>query len=177
MDTPKFPITRTLSTVTLLSFTVAVLMAAASLAGLLFQASIYPSEELRRAFVSNDVVNLFLGLPILLGSLWLARKGRLIGLLFWPGALLYVTYNFIAYAAAMPFSLSFTLYLALVILSMYSIYVLLSSMDAAAVRERLKGKVAERFGGGVLAGFGILFCIMRIGVLVKALSGEGLKAG
>jgi len=64
-----------------------------------------------------------------------------------------------------------------VILSMYSIYVLLSSMDAAAVRERLKGKVAERFGGGVLAGFGILFCIMRIGVLVKALSGEGLKAG
>jgi hypothetical protein len=42
----------------------------------------------------------------------------LIGLLFWPGALLFITDNSIAYGVAMPFTLQFALFLALVILRM-----------------------------------------------------------
>lgn len=79
-----------------LSLAVALLMAAASLAGLLAPHALYPTEELHRSFVSNDVVNLALGLPLLLGALALTKPDRLLGLLFWPGALLYVTYNYIA---------------------------------------------------------------------------------
>jgi hypothetical protein len=37
--------------------------------------------------VANNVGNLVIGLAILLGAMGLARRGRLIGLLFWPGAL------------------------------------------------------------------------------------------
>lgn len=57
---PSF--TRNLSLAYFISLIVVLLMAGLSLAGLLFQSNIYPNEELRRTFVSNDVVNLFIGL-------------------------------------------------------------------------------------------------------------------
>ncbi len=61
-----------------------VLMAVPSVVGFSSRTSIYPTEELVRAFVSNDVVNLCLGVPILLGSMWLTRRGKPLGLLCWP---------------------------------------------------------------------------------------------
>jgi hypothetical protein len=147
-------------------------MAAASLAGLLFPASIYPTEELRRAFVSNDVVNLFIGLPILLGAMWLARRGHLLGLLFWPGALFYATYNYIAYAVAMPLTRLFIIDVALVLVSIYTIYGLLSNMDGEAVQAQLKGRVFERLTGGVLIGFGALFFLMAAGKVLGHVAGQ-----
>jgi hypothetical protein len=146
---------------------IALLMAVASLAGLLFPSVVYPTEELRRVFLANDLVNLLIGLPILLVSMRLARRGRLIGLLFWPGALFYVTYNYIAYAVAMPWTLPFALFLSLVILSAYAIFLLFSSMDLATVQSQLEGRVAERLCGGVLAGFGTLFFLRGIVQLVQ----------
>jgi len=154
------------------SFAVALLMALASLAGLLFPAAIYSTEELRHSFISNDVVNLCIGLPILLGALWLARRGSLLGLLFWPGALFYATYNYIAYAIAMPFTWPFIIDLALVLLSVYAIYGLLSNMDGAAVQAQLKGRVFERLTGGVLIGFGALFFLMAAGKVIGHVAGQ-----
>ena len=151
------------------SFIIAILMAAASIAGLLYSAVIYPTDELLQSFMPNDVVNLFIGIPILLGSIWLARRGQLIGLLFWPGALFYVLYNYIAYVFGMPSSVLFLLYLTLVTLSAYTIIGLVASIDGTAVQRRLTGVVPERAAGGVLAGLGILFSLRVVGVIVGAL--------
>lgn len=172
MDTNRLPITRDLSPAYTLSLVVALLMAAVSLAGLLFQSVVYPTEELRQSFVSNDMVNLLIGLPILLGSIWLSRRSKLVGLLLWPGALFYVTYNYIAYSVAMPFTLPFVSYLALVVLSVYTIFRLLSSVDSAAIQGLLMGAVPERFAGGVLIGFGALFLVRAVGQIVSALIGQ-----
>jgi hypothetical protein len=177
MNTASLPITRHLTLAYGLSLVVALLMSAASLAGLLFQSAVYPTDDLRHSFVPTDVVNLFIGLPILLGSMALARRGRSIGLLFWPGALFFVTYHYIAYTVAMPFTRPFVLYLALVALSVYTLHRLLSSMDSAAIQQRLKGAVSERLAGGVLAGFGVLFFLYNIGLVVQALTGQAALAG
>jgi hypothetical protein len=154
-----------------LSLAIALLMTVVSLAGLFSQSSLYPSEELRRSFVSNDLVNIFIGLPILLGSMWLTRRGVLIGLLFWPGALFYVAYNYIAYAVAMPFTFQFIIYLLLVFWSLYGAWRLLSGMDSTVIQQRLKGAVPERFAGGVLAGLGTLFFLWRTSLVLSALTG------
>ena len=165
----SLPIRHNLTLVYIFSLIIAILMAAASIAGLLYPAVIYPKDELLQSFMPNDVVNLFIGAPILLGSMWLARRGQLIGLLFWPGALFYVLYNYIAYVFGMLSNMMFLLYLTLVTLSAYTLIGLVASIDGTAVRQRLTGVVPERAAGGVLAGLGILVCLRVIGAMVGAL--------
>jgi len=152
------------------SLMIAILMAVASVAGLLYSTIIYPTDELLRTFVSNDVVNLFVGLPILLGSMWLAWRGKLIGLLCWPGALLFVLYNYIAYVFALPLNMMFLFHLTLVVLSVYTSIGLVASIDGKVVQESLTGAVPERAAGGVLVGLGLLFSLRVIGVVVNALA-------
>lgn len=154
------------------SLLIAVLMSAASVAGLLFPGFIYPTQALRQSFLSNDVVNLLLGLPVLLGSLALSKRGKLIGLLFWPGALLYILYNTIAYAVAQPFTWQFGFYLVLIFLCGFNVYRLFTSLDGEAIRQRLAGQVPERLSAAILVVFGLLFFAMRAGVVLQVLFGS-----
>ncbi len=175
-DSSQLPITRNLSQPYLLTLVTGLLMAGASLAGLLFSERVYPDIELRSAFVANDVVNLLIGLPILLGSLWLTRRGRLVGLLLWPGALLYVLYNYIAYIFGSPLGVWSWLYFSIALLSAYICYDLLRSLDARAVQDQLSGAVPVRMAGWVLIVFGVLFIFRAIGMLTQTNASEGALA-
>lgn len=150
------------------SILIAILMTIASLAGLVSRTTIYRTDKLIQSFVPNDVVNLFIGLPILLGSMWLTRRGKLIGPLFWMGALFFVFYNYIAYTFAMPLSWAFLLHLILAVLSAYTFISLIIGIDGVSVSQRLTGIVPEKFAGGVLGGLGLLFMLRVIGVLAGA---------
>ncbi len=165
----KLPIKGSLSLMFALSFLISALMTVVSIAGILNRTSLYPTEGLRRTFVSNDVVNLLIGLPILLGSMDLARRGKWIGLLCWTGGLFFVLYNYTAYVFAMPLHWAFLFHLALMILSAYTLIGLVASIDGKAVQQRLQGVVPEKLAGGVLAGLGILFLLRAGGVIVNAL--------
>jgi hypothetical protein len=158
------------------SLLIATLMTAASFAGLRHASTIYPTEELVQAFLPNDVVNFFIGLPILLGSMWLAWRGRLVGLLCWMGALFFILYNYTAYVFAMPMSWAFLVHLSLVMLSVYTLIGLVANVDRKAVQEGLTGSVPEKFAGGVLAGLGLLFFLRAIGVLVSSFNRGGSLA-
>ncbi len=165
----SLPIRRNLALIYAISLIIAIFMAAASIAGLLYQTIVYPTDELLQSFLPNDVANLLIGLPMLLGSMLLARRGKLIGLLFWPGALFFVLYNYIIYVFAMPLNAAFLLHLALVMLSVYSLIGLFASIDGKAVQQRLTNAVPERLAGGVLAGLGLLFFLLVIGTIINAL--------
>ena len=99
----QLPLKKELSTNQVWSIVVAGLMGILSLAGLVFSERIYLTSEQIQSYKANDLVNLLIGLPSLLGSIWLARRGKLVGLLLWPGALLYVLYNYIAYWIGVQF--------------------------------------------------------------------------
>ena len=161
----------------LLSLLIALLIGIASIAALLYPNAIYPTAELRRSFLANDVVNLVIGLPILIGSMWLTRRGKLIGLLFWPGALFYGFYNYMAYLFAMPLNAIFLFSLTIVTLSVYTLIGLVASIDGQSVKNRLNGRVPERFAGGVLIGFGALFILRAFAVIVSALANQTPTAG
>ena len=158
------------SIVWIASLITAAIIAGASIAGIVYQASIYPGETLRRWFVLNDAVNLAAGLPLLLGSLWLARRGRLIGLLCWPGALFYVLYVYTGYLIAVPFGALFPAYLALVALSAYTLIGLGASIDGRAVRERLDGRIPARTIGGILLGLAVLTILRQVATIIGALA-------
>lgn len=162
------PVTLDPKPVYILTIVIVVGMGALSLAGLIFPNRFYPSEEFIGSYLVNDVINLVLGIPILLGSMWLTRRGKLIGLLFWPGALLYVLYNYTAYIFGLPISLITFTYLALVVLCAANIFVLLNSIDRKSVHDLLAGNVPVKISGWVLVGFGVLFFFRAIGVLIEA---------
>ena len=151
-----------------LSLIIGVLMACASLAGLLFQSSIYPTDELRSAFLANEVINLFIGLPILLGSMWLARRGSLAGLLLWPGALLYILYNSIAYFIGLPVAWISLIYLAILFLCVYVLFDLMRRIDHHFVQQQLSGVAPVRISAWVLIGLGSLFILRALGQFVQA---------
>jgi len=170
------PLKRELKSMYALSFLVTALVVVTSLGGLLFQSFFYPTEELRRAFISNDVVNLFIVLPVLLGAMALARRGKLLGLLFWPGALLCVPYNAVAYAVAMPFTWNIVVYLAQIGVSGYTIIRLITAVDGAVVQQRFAGAVPEKFAGGVLVGLSGFFFLRAAAMIVGALTGSQVVA-
>ena len=165
----SLPLRFDLRLIYILSVVIAILMAVASVAGLLYQTDIYPTDEMLQSFLPTDVAMLFIGLPMLLVSIWLTWRGKLIGLLFWPGTLFFVLYNYIVYVFAMPLNAAFLLHLALVMLSVYTLIGLVASIDGGAVKQRLTEGVPERLTGVVLGGLGLLFFLRIIVVLVNAI--------
>jgi hypothetical protein len=158
------------------SLIIALMMAGVSTAGILYQTDIYPEEELLETFIANDVVSLVIGVPILLVSMWLARRGKLIGLLFWPGALFYVSYNYFVYVFAMPLSWVYLFYITLFGLSLYTMIGFVTNIDGKAVQRRLAGLVPERFAGGVLVGLSTLFLLRAIFEMAGSLINQALSS-
>jgi hypothetical protein len=166
----SLPIKQGLKPATALSYVVLIMMVAASLAGLLFPSTLYPTEELRQSYLANDLVNLLLGMPILLVSMWLAERGKLFGLLCWPGALLYTFYNSIAYLTGIPVNIITVVFAGQMILSGYLIFDLILGIDLHAVRTQLTGVVPEKLSGAILVLFGVAFFFLAMGVLTEAMN-------
>ena len=164
------PLKRPLKEAANLSWIVAGLMVAASLAGLAFPSALYATAELQQSYLTNDVVNLIVGLPVLIGAIWFARRDSLLGLLLWPGALLYVIYNYLVYVFGNPLGWLTFVSLALVVISILAIINLIGCIEVEAVKERLVDSAPRRFAGGVMVVFGVFFILRTAGVIFGAIS-------
>ena len=166
----RLPLKHSLTPSYLLALAIALLMSIAAIIGLLFPETIYPTEEVLLAFLPVDLFHLVAGLPILLGSMWLARRGKLAGLLLWPGALLYILYNYVLSLIGVPFGVLFLPYLLLVPLSAYAAIVLVASIDTETVAKRLAGNVPRRGAGVFLVVVTGLFVLMAVGGILGAVA-------
>jgi hypothetical protein len=180
------PITHDLTLAYVSSLVVAVLLAAVSAAGFVLGSvrlygvewnvalGVSPSTAgvLVPGFLAQDAFILVVGLPMLLGSLWLARRGALIGLILWPGALFYVLYTYFLSLVSAPFNVLFLPLVALVALSAYTTVGLVASIDGEQVRQRLTGVVPARIVGGILVGLAVLTLAQDAGAaLTTSLAG------
>jgi len=164
----KLPIKDNLKFVHVLSLFIAGLLVFTSVSGILLGSTIYPTEELFNNFISNDIVNLLIGLPVILVSIFLTIRGNLIGLLFLPGALLFVIYNYLIYLLAIPLNCIFLLYITLIISSVYVIISLASNIDGKPIQQQLSGVVHERISGLILVAMGLLFMLQASGAMIDA---------
>ena len=174
----KLPVRRSLKAAYLFSLLIMALTGIAAAASILAADIIYPTAELKKSFIANDVVTLFIGLPILLISMWLTHRGKLIGLLFWPGAIFYGLYNYTAYLIGTPLTIMYPLYLIIVTISIYTIIGLVASIDSESVKQRLTGHISEKSASGVLMVFGFVFGLRAIIMMVmNAASSQTPLAG
>jgi hypothetical protein len=171
-QTGSLPVTRELRLAYALSITIAVLMAFASIAGLLYRQRLYPSDELMLAFPPSDLFNLVIGFPLLLASMIMALRGKLFALLSWPGALFYTLYTYLPYAVGVPFNILFMPYQLLVALTACTLIYLVASIDLQAVSQKVAGRVPARFTGWVLLGLALLIGVRQTALIVGALTGQ-----
>jgi len=158
------PLKRNLTFAYVFSFLIVLLVVFAALTGLNQSNMVYPTTEIWRAFRPVDGFHLIVAVPILIGSMWLARRNSLIGLLCWPGALLYVLYSFTLNLLGVPFGLLFVPYLLLVAFSAYALITIVASIDSERVQRQLAGRVPDRAAGLVLViltGFFILHALVE----------------
>lgn len=122
-----------------LSFPLAVILAVASLGGLL-RPSTYAAETRMQAALSigNDAGNLVVIVPVLTIAAILALRGSLAARLVWTGTLAYLVYDFLNYALAIHFNSMFLAYCGVPGLSFYA---LAGSLPALPTAE-----IARRFG-------------------------------
>ena len=156
----------------ILSLIIALFVALVSIISILFKDSFYLTENLIQTFVPNDIVNLIIGLPFLLISLWLTKKGKIIGLLCWPGALFYILYIYFLYVLSVPFNILFLPYLVIFSLTIYTLIGVIASIDQNAIKEHLSATIPAKVLGGILIGLSVLVIIRQIVLIIIALLGN-----
>ena len=156
----------------LLSAAVALIMTFSSGLGFLFPDVFYPDPGLLEQYLANDLVNIILGLPLFVAALVLTRRGKLLGLLLLPGALIYVIYNYIGYALGRPWNWITIINLGLVVLGFIALFLLLKGINHRAVMEQLEGRVGRKISGWILVFFGLAFIALAVSTLIK-----GIQAG
>jgi len=120
-----------------LSFPLAVILATASLGGLLL-ASTYAKETRMQAAlgIGNDVGNLVVTVPVLVIAAILALRGSIAARLVWLGTLVYLFYDFLNYALAIHFNSMFLAYCGVLGLSFYALVGSLLALTIPAIARR-----------------------------------------
>ena len=153
----------------IVSVAVALLMTIISGISFIYPDLIYPTPELLEQYLANDLVNIILGLPLFITALVLIRKGKPLGSLLLPGALIYVIYNYIAYLLGRSWSWISIINLGLVVLSLIAFFVLLKSIDHQQVMEKLEGRVGEKVSGWILIIFGLMFIALAVSTIIAGI--------
>ena len=135
---------------TLLTIVVAGLTLGASVAGLSLDAPLVHGPSPVRAFVAQDLTSLLVAVPLLVGSLRLARRHSLAGQLLWMGALLHVASTHAVYVLGTRFSALLPVYVAVVAASMYALIDLVVDVDADAVKAAFGRRAPTRAVGAFL---------------------------
>jgi hypothetical protein len=147
-----------------LSAVIAVLMAFASLGGLLWHGLYRDNTWSTAAFRGNDLATLLLAVPVLVVGLVLARRGSDRARLVWLGVLAYTVYNYAFYLFGTAFNDFFLLYAALVSLS---IITMIGAISPVLATRRTITPGRGRLVAGYMAVVGLMFAAMWVSQAVK----------
>jgi hypothetical protein len=134
----------------ILSAVLAVLMVAQSVLGRVFLAQYRDAQWIRLTWFGNDWLTLAVAVPLLVASLLLSRRGSVRGLLLLLGTLGYGAYNYAYYMLGAALNAFFPLYVAALLVSVVTLILALSRIEAAAVAACFRPKTPVRVVGGYL---------------------------
>lgn len=117
----------------ILSIAIAVLAGAASAGGLLLGNLYRDNSLVTIAWKGNDLITLFVVVPLLAGSLVLASRGSDRARLLSLGCIGYMLYNYVFYLYGAAFNVFFLMYVALVALALYAFVLGLLSVDVSRI--------------------------------------------
>lgn len=146
----------------ILTSIVIVLSAIASFGGIFFK-NIYRDNELVNAvWLGNDIVTLFLVIPLMIVVLFFSLRNSLKAQLIWMGTLWYMVYNYIFYMYGSAFNKFFILYVVIFTLSVYSLILALAKIDKQTLLQKISSKIPVKW----ISSFMIFFAIFIGGLWI-----------
>ena len=118
--------------------------------------------------IGQDVATIAVGLPTLLASAWLARRGSTRAVLVLAGSLFYVAYSYFFFAVG-GFNALFPAYLVIVALSVYGLLSLIVSIDPGEIAGQFGDRLPGRLIAAFLIGLALLFAVMWGGMSLSYL--------
>jgi hypothetical protein len=156
-----------------LSAIVAVLMGAASAAGLFVSHLYHDGAWAREALRGGDLVTLLITLPILTAAIVLSIRGSQRAQAVWIGVLAYAVYNYAYYAFGATFNDLFLFHIALLSTSIFALVFALPNLDITSIAIRLHNPRTAAWIGGFLAIVGVLQGALWLFVVSRnAVTGE-----
>lgn len=119
--------------------------------------------------IAQDIVTLFLGIPLLIVSLFLARRGLLKGRLLLTGTLGYFLYTYISCTFLWMFNSLFLIYVLIMSASFFAFTLSMMSFDIEHMSSSFKEKLPIKFIGGFQIFLAAALCLMWLGRIVPAL--------
>lgn len=119
--------------------------------------------------IAQDYVTLFLGVPLLLLSLFLVRRGMLKGKLLLTGTLGYFLYTYASYSFLSMYNSLFLLYVLLMSASFFAFLLAMMSFNIEGLPCFFSERLPVKFIGGFLLFTSILFGFMWLGKIVPPL--------
>ena len=140
----------------ILSLIVIVLTVIASFGGI-FVNNIYRDNELIKAvWLGNDIVTLFIVIPIMIGALFFSLRNSLKAQLIWMGTLWYMVYNYIFYMYGAAFNKFFLLYVIIFTLSVYALILVLMKIDIKSLKQKISSKIPVKWISSYMLFFAIV---------------------
>lgn len=127
--------------------------------------------------IAQDVVTLVLGIPMLLISLVLARKGLLRGRLLLTGTIAYFLYAYISYSFLSMYNSLFLVYVMLMSASLFAFILCITSFDMEALKNSFGPKLPIKFIGGFQLFIAFMLFMMWMGRIAPSLIAGSIPIG
>jgi hypothetical protein len=125
----------------------------------------HDSVSMAAQAIAQDYVTLFLGVPLLLLSFYLYRKGLLKGSLLLTGTLGYFLYTYASYSFLSMYNQLFLIYVALMSASFFAFTLMMMSFEIENLPMFFSEKMPVKFIGGFLLFVSFVFGMMWTGKL------------
>ncbi|WP_407312704.1 hypothetical protein [Desulfosporosinus sp. SB140] len=137
----------------------------------------YDSVPMVAQGIAQDIVTLFLGIPLLIISLFWARKGFLKGRLLLTGTLGYFLYTYISYTFLWMFNPLFLIYVLLMSASFFAFTLSMISFDIEQMKASFHEKLPIKFIGGFQIFFSTALGLMWLGRIVPSIINGSIPLG
>jgi len=118
--------------------------------------------------IGQDMADIFIVLPFLLISSWLAYRGSKKALLIWAGAIAYIVYTFTIYCFAIHFNQFFIIYCITLGLAVYLLGWFILSQYAKPVKEWFNKKTPVKLAGIYMIAIAVIFYILWLIQIIPA---------
>lgn len=138
-----------------LSILIIFLSAIASFGGVFLNGLYRDNELVKAVWLGNDIVTLFIVLPIMIGALIVSFRNSVKAQFIWMGTLWYMIYNYNFYMYGAAFNKFFLLYVFIFTLSVFALILAIMKTDIQTLAKRIKLKTSVKWVSGFMLFFAI----------------------